>query len=55
MCVCGGGGDVGLTGFRASLEIRGNLENGFPFVQSGNTQGIRGKRQKSGETQGIRQ
>ena len=35
-----------MTGFPATLEIRGNLENEFPISQSGKTQGIWGKHKK---------
>ena len=46
-------GPTPYTGFPATLEIRENLENEFPIFQSGKTQGIWGKHQKSGKTQGI--
>ena len=41
------------TGFPATLEMRENLENEFPNFQSGKTQVIGEKYQKSGKTQGI--
>ena len=41
------------AGFPATLEIRENLENEFPIFRSGKAQGVWGKRQKSGENQGI--
>ena len=36
-----------ITGFPATLEIKENLENEFPILQSGKTRGIRGNPQKS--------
>ena len=44
---------MALSGFPATLEIRENLENECPIFQSGKTQGIFEKHQKSGKTQGI--
>ena len=41
------------SGFPATLEIRENLENEFPFFQSGKTQGIWEKHKKSGKILGI--
>ena len=41
------------SGIPATLEIRGNLENEFLFFQSGKTQGIWEKHNKSGKIQGI--
>ena len=42
-----------IAGFPATLEIRENLENEFPIFQSGETQRIWEKHNKSGKTQGI--
>ena len=44
---------IRITGFPATLEIRGNLEKEFPIFQSGKTQGIWLKHKQSGKTQGI--
>ena len=44
---------IDITGFPTNLEIRENLENEFPIFQSGKTQGIWEKHNKSGKTQGI--
>ena len=44
-------------GFPATLEIRENIENGFPIFQSGKTKGTQRREvrecKRSGETQGI--
>ena len=42
-----------VTGFPATLEIKHNLENDFPIVQSGKTQGMWEKHKTSGKTQGM--